>query len=179
MRGGYCCDRLYQAGPLSPALGGGGLSGKGMAIIGIPRHVTQRSGNDCAIAAVAMVANLPYEKVAVLTPGPGRRGLPIPEVHRLVEAATGLAWWGPRYEWLTPISRLAVASPPMLVIARQPWRWRRLHCFVLQGGCVHDPNSPVAIRARESPRGHWRVLWSFRPKQPLGLLFVQQYRCPG
>jgi hypothetical protein len=100
----------------------------GSAHAGIPRHVIQRTHNDCAIATVATAANVPYEDIAARSPVTiGVRGLFPLEVHHLIMEATGVPWQGPRYGWLLPIAVFADAPDPVVAIIRRPWKWHIRH----------------------------------------------------
>jgi hypothetical protein len=137
----------------------------------------QRTKNDCAIATVAMVANVDYEDIAKRSPAMiGSRGLFPPELHHMLVASTGVPWNRPRYDWLRPIAHFAMAALPLVAIIRRPWRWRTLHCIALQGGWFHDPEFPSGFRVEEYPRRHWRAVVVFVPESALRLLFVQHFR---
>ncbi len=93
----------------------------GMAHTGMPQHVPQRKQNDCAIATVAMVANVPYEDIAKRHPiRIGARGIYPRELHSMLVAATGVPWQRPLFGWLRPIARCAIAPNPMVVIDTTP-----------------------------------------------------------
>jgi hypothetical protein len=148
-----------------------------VAHAGISHHVSQRSKKDCAIATVAMVANLPYEEIAEQSPVKiGTSGMYPQEVHHLLVAATGVPWQWPRYGWLRPIARLTTMSNSAVVVIRRPWRWQTLHYVVIQDRWIHDPGFPRGYRVHEYPRRHWRTLWVHRPESDLRLLFVQHFR---
>jgi hypothetical protein len=106
----------------------------------LPPHVLQRCDDDCVIATVAMVANLPYETVAERFPVGRRSCGPWPRVVRgLLLETTGVPWNHPRYGWLRPIGRMANAEDLAVAVIRRPWRWQTLHCVALQHGSIHDP----------------------------------------
>jgi hypothetical protein len=76
-----------------------------MAQTAVPRHVLQRTNNDCAIATVAMTANKKYEDIAKQSPVMiGARGLSPLEVHSLL-----VSHWGPLVRapvWLASADRV-------------------------------------------------------------------------
>jgi hypothetical protein len=143
----------------------------------LPPHVRQRSMNDCVIATVAMVANLPYDAVAERAPvAIGSRGLWPHEVRRLLLEATGVPWNYPRYAWLRRIARIAIGEDLAVAVIRRPWRWGTLHCIGVQGGLIRDPELARGYRADEYPRCHWRTLVVLRPESAIRLMFVQHFR---
>jgi hypothetical protein len=143
----------------------------------IPRHVAQRTTNDCAIAAIAMTANETYEHIAERSPVMiGARGLYDGEVHALLVSATGVPWHAPRSGWLRPIGWFAAAPDPLVALIRRPWKWHTMHWVAVQGGWIHDPEFAWRLRAESYPRRHWPTLSVLRPESSLRLIFVQQYR---
>lgn len=143
----------------------------------LPQHVCQRHENDCVIATVSMVANLPYEAVAErATAGRRSRGSWPLELRRLLLGATGVPWDPPRYAWMRPIARIAVAENLAIAVIRRPWHWQTLHCVVLQGGLIHDPEFADGYSTESYPRRHWRTLLVFRPESAVRLSFVQHFR---
>ena len=149
----------------------------GIVQTAMPRHVVQRKRNDCAIAAVAMAANLPYEDVAQQRPiAVKSRGLCPMEMRRLLVAATGVPWCMPSYGWLRPIEYFASVPRPVIVLIHRPWKWNTLHWVAVQGGWIHDPELPTGLRAESYPRRHWRTIRVLRPVSDLRLLLVQHFR---
>lgn len=143
----------------------------------LPRHVAQRLDNDCVIATVAMVANLSYEEVAARGPvEAGSRRLTHDELHRLLVAATGVAWEGPHHAWLRRIGHPPKTDETAVVIIRRPWRWWTQHCVARQGGWIHDPEFSRGYLPEEYPRAHWLSLSFYRPLPTNRLIFVQQFR---
>ena len=143
----------------------------------LPPHVRQRCDNDCVIATVAMVANLPYEAVAERFPAGSNSRCPWPRVvRRLLLETTGVPWNHPRYGWLRPIRRIAAAEDLAVAVIRRPWRWQTLHCVALQRGLIQDPEFARGFCSDEYPRRHWRTLLVFRPESAVRLLFVQHFR---
>jgi hypothetical protein len=143
----------------------------------ISTHILQRGINDCAVAAVAMVANAHYEDVAERSPVKiGLRGLFPREVHQLLVATTGVPWHRPRYGWLRPIAYLATSTNPVVAIIRRPWKLTVLHCVLVQDNWIYDPEFPIRLDAESYPRRHWRTIRTIRPESIVRLLFVQHFR---
>jgi hypothetical protein len=149
----------------------------GVVRTAIPRHVVQRKKNDCAIATVAMTANLPYEHIAEQCPVAVRSRVAGPtDMHRLLVAATGVPWYKRRRGWLRPIAYFATVPDPVIVLIRRPWKWNTRHWVAIQGGWIHDPEFPRGLRAESYPRRHWRTISVLRPESALRLMFVQHFR---
>jgi hypothetical protein len=143
----------------------------------IARHIRQREAMDCGIAVCAMVANLRYEAVYDLSPvKPESRGMIPAQLHDLLEATTGVNWSNPRFGWFRPVARLVTSEHTVVVVTRRPWKWKTLHCVLVQEGVVYDPEFPRRFRQDEYPRRHWRIVQVHRPETPLRLLFVQHFR---
>ena len=144
----------------------------------IARHIRQREAMDCGIAVCAMVANLPYEAVYDLSPvKPGSRGMFPAQLHDLLEATTGVNWSNPRLDWFRPVARLVASEHTVVVVTRRPWKWKTLHCVLVQEGVVYDPEFPPAFPPGQiSHACHWRIVQVHRPETPLRLLFVQHFR---
>ncbi len=140
------------------------------------RHVAQRGPMDCSIACAAMIAEIPYEIALQRSPAicATKGALPL-EVIVILEATTGVSWRNPKFGWYRPIAKLTPKEYPILVVIRQPWKWRTLHCVVVAGEFVHDPQAQGPIRISEYWRKQWRVIHTYHPTHPERLIAVRHF----
>lgn len=130
------------------------------------KHVVQRRYGDCAIAAVAMIANVSYKKT--LASGVTDRGLWFWQIRSLLKRLTNTRW---RVEFPDPrpLSSLpldangSLAHELLLVGILAPGTWRG-HAIVVFNGWVHDPSFPKRFRWTDYPRANSNVGAIFRPK---------------
>ena len=139
-------------------------------------HVHQKPHlKDCALAAVAMVANVSYEEAAAKTTAPlATRGLTQAETIALLRTLTQTDWRCD-FSGLQLLDRLdrpenvGSANEPVVVVIRKPWHPKVSHAVVLCGKWVHDPSFPTRFHQSAYPRRHWRTVCIYRPT-PLGSL---------
>ena len=146
-------------------------------------HIRQRTACDCVIAAVAMVANLPYEAVAELSPvGSAQRGLLPWEIRRLLEDATGIKWRRPARLHFRRFESLCVAEHTLVLLIRQPTNllvrlWKRLpqHCIAVRKGRIFAPEYGFAVSLEEYARADWVPSVAFRPVDANQLVAMQNH----
>ena len=136
-------------------------------------HVRQNpNSRDCAIAAVAMIANVTYDEVLAIVPScVPKRGLKLWRLPRILKHLTHVKW---RYDdgWFRSLNTIFrgnnshTIKEPALAIIRPPWRLRPRHAIVLFGGWVHDGSFPRGIRWDEYYRRRWTVVRIYRARKP-------------
>ena len=140
------------------------------------RHIMQRTANDCAIAAAAMVGEVSYDTAAERSPVPvGKRGLNPREIISILESVTGVTWRGPQFAWWCRIPRLNGLEHPFVVVIRRPWTLATQHCVAMYDGYVYDPACSCCCRMNEYERRCWRVVAIYRPAVAERLLAVRQF----
>jgi hypothetical protein len=135
-------------------------------------HVHQRTAKDCALAAVAMVANVSYEEAAAKISAPlTERGLGSAETIALLRTLTQTDWQSDRADvrWLDCLAlpeSVGSANEPVVVVIQKPYQPNFSHAVVLCGKWVHDPSLPIRFHQSAYPRRHWWVVCVYRPALP-------------
>lgn len=136
-------------------------------------HVRQNPNlRDCAIAAVAMIANVTYDEVLAMVPSSvAKRGLKLWRLPRVLKHFTHIKWryydgWFRRLDTIFRGDNSHIIKEPVLAIIRPPWRLRPRHAIVLFGGWVHDSSFPRGIRWDEYYRRRWTVVRIYRAIHP-------------
>ena len=144
---------------------------------GVLIHVPQRTGNDCAIAVAAIVANVPYQTAAEQSSvRPGSRGLCPLELIRVLETLSGVPWRTNELRWTRPLFRFADSSHPLVLLVRKPWSRKIRHYVATWGGKVFDPNMLDGCPHEDYDRRRWRVLQVLRPLDPARLEVARRDR---
>jgi len=132
------------------------------------QHVPQRRNNDCAIAAIAIVARVHYEVVAARGLAKlGKQGLRLNDICSILKRMAGNEWRSPIFGGFRPVFRLTATSDTQILIIREPRLWVKCyHCIVVQNDLVYDPSfrSPCNIDAYV--RRTWRVVHKLQRVSP-------------
>ncbi len=134
-------------------------------------HIRQREANDCVIATVATIANMPYETVAELSPRePGEKGLYPHEVRKLLQNATQIKWRYPKTVFFRRLRTLCDSEETLVLFIRQPGNAliqritrKKQHCIFVRDGEVYDPEYNDAIVAYDYDRIQWIPTVAFYP----------------
>jgi hypothetical protein len=136
-------------------------------------HVVQKPRTkDCAVACIAMIANVSYDEVlATASASIKKRGLRHREILRLLNRFTRTRWqvqdgWFRRLGSILLAKGKRIPGQPLLVWIREPWHWRVGHAVVVFGGWVHDPAFRQPTRWGDYPRADWKVWRIYRPRNP-------------
>jgi len=128
------------------------------------RHVCQGPGN-CAVAAVAMLGGVSYEDVTVDRRAQGK--MRVRKLLALLERFTRVRWQlVPLHSLPRRLDRIRFPDWPVIVYLRPAWKFRLIHCIVVKGEFVHDPNGRQAVRPDQYAKGHWRVCLIVQPATP-------------
>lgn len=145
------------------------------------KHVRQHTTCDCVIATAAIVAHLPYQMAADLSPvTPGQRGLFPPEIRKLLKRTTHIDWRGPGLTWFRNVESFANFDGTIVLSIqehRNLWsymsKWATCHCIAVIDGVVYDPVFDNATTCSEYARRHWKVAGFYRPSDLRKLLKFQ------
>ncbi len=129
-------------------------------------HVRGRRRRDCAIATLAMVADVPYEEVVDRCGiGPEDRGVSIRQMRGFLETMTGTRW---KIRWHLFLRRIYQTRGPgelTVYVIKRPWR-QRYHALAAQGPWIHDPAFRETRTREEHPWRHWRIVATLEPVCP-------------
>jgi hypothetical protein len=123
-----------------------------------PRHVRQRNGRDCGVAAAAMLAGVSYGRAARAHPNSRPRdGLQAMEVAIMLRRLTGrLVRLSGAAEGESLCAAAATLPDPALVLIHAPDSTRG-HYVVIAAGRVLDPEQPAAGLVDEYVHRDWTV----------------------
>ncbi len=122
------------------------------------RHVRQRNGRDCGVAAAAMLAGVTYDRAARAHPrARPHDGLQAMEVAVMLRRLTGRLV---RLSGAAEGETLAAGAPalpdPAIVLIHAPGSTRG-HYVVVAGGCVLDPELPEAAPLADYRHLDWTI----------------------
>jgi hypothetical protein len=140
------------------------------------RHVRQRESCDCVVATAAILANVPYEHAAALSPVvPGVRALKLVETRRFFETLTGISWNRPRYHWFTRLPSVTSECASFVAVIRPSLLTTKYHCIFVEDLIVYDPalHRPFPIDRYELRK--WWIGFSMMPNDPGRLLAIQEF----
>ena len=144
-------------------------------------HIRQRDANDCVIATVAAVANIPYDRVAALSPRvPGEKGLYPHEVRTILQDATSIRWRFPRTLYFRRFRTLCSSNAILILFIRQPGNaflqriTRKVqHCVFVRNELVYDPQCSDVVHADDYAKINWIPTVAFYPVNKTKLQKIQ------
>ena len=127
------------------------------------KHVCQRRGPDCAIAAVATITGVTYEQAASAAFSLREDGLSGMRPHAIKELLYRLTDQPWRFEWLarTRIRLASMIFDEQLSVACITSHGLRpnAHAVVARKGIIYDGSLDEPVSPQEHPLKNWYVAW--------------------
>jgi hypothetical protein len=128
------------------------------------QHVCQGKKN-CAVATLAMIGGITYE--ATIARRSGARAAMAPrlkEMLALLEQFTQTKWKeAPLLALPRRLDQVTFPDWPVVVYIRPAWRFWQVHCILVKGEFVHDPNEAHAVPLDQYELGDWRIMLILQP----------------
>jgi hypothetical protein len=134
------------------------------------KHVAKQDWMGCAVATVAMLADLTYDEVAIRLSLPDLARTRSPKQMRaLLEGATHSKWRLTTFLLRRPtLDRFSFPEWPIAVFLQDaPYRPRLGQWVVVKRDLVHDPDARIAYTVRKYPYRHWRISSLAQPRWPV------------
>jgi len=134
-------------------------------------HVRQRDANDCVIATVAAVVNMPHDMVAAFSPRiPEVNGIYPHETRQILQKATNIRWKYPRTLYFRRLRTLCSSNATLILFIRQPGSaflqrvTRKMqHCVFVRNDLVYDPELNDVVHADNYSRIDWIPTIAYYP----------------
>jgi hypothetical protein len=130
------------------------------------KHVPQRRGPDCAIAAAATITGVTYDEAASVAFSLREEGLGGMRPQMIIKLLYRLSETPWRIEWLTRsrVRLSATVFPDHLVLAciASPWL-RHHHAIVARERVIYDGSLDAPVSPADHPHKDWYPVWLLAP----------------
>lgn len=124
------------------------------------QHINQRYDSDCGVAAVAMVADLPYERVAEVVEV--NEGLHCHDVTRLLHYCTARPWLASKRGYGRPLYEVRLPHiNSVLLIRREDQSLGHYVAWDAHERRIYDPELKRPYEQQSYPRSRWPLIRVF------------------